>query len=71
MTVIVEVDKSKKYSGKSDDVSCTGAEGQQTVQENFWVSDSHDCIEGYLYSGEICSRNIFKVVIYPQKDLNA
>lgn len=56
MVVVEEVDKFKRYSEKSDDVLCTGAEGEQAVQENFWVSDSHDCTEGYLYSGEICSR---------------
>lgn len=59
---VEEVDKFKRYSGKSD-ASCTGAEGEQSVQENFWDSDSQDC-RGHLYSGEMCSRKLFKAVSY-------
>ena len=42
---VEEVKEFKRYSGKRDDVQHTGAEREQSIRENFWVYDLHDCIE--------------------------
>ena len=49
-----EVKEFKRYSGKPDDVQHTGAEREQSIQENFWDYDLHDCIErGTIWEGSV------------------
>ena len=51
---VEEVKEFKRYSGKRDDVQHTGAEREQSIQENFWVYDLHDCIErGTIWEGSV------------------
>lgn len=66
-----EVHEFKKYSGKPADVYSTEGLREKSVQENVWISDSHDCTERDTIQEGSASETSLRQFSHPKMGLNA